>query len=73
LRNRLGLCAVAAALNALGVLARLDRSGEQLTDDRADLVDGDGEIAAHCVCIHDGHHIHRAALAPQFDGLRECG
>ena len=37
------------------------------------LIDGDSEIAAHRVGIHCGHHVHRAALAPQFDDLRERG
>ena len=37
------------------------------------LIDGDGKIAAHRVSVHRGHHVHRAALAPQFDGLRESG
>src|SRR5437870_1387098 len=38
---------------------------------RRALIDGNGKIAAHRVGVHDGHHVHNAALAPQFDGLRE--
>src|SRR5580658_4722656 len=37
------------------------------------LIDGDGKIAAHRVGAHDGHHVHRAAFTPQFNGLREGG
>src|SRR5579862_5627223 len=37
------------------------------------LIDCYGKIAANRVGIHDGDHVHRAALAPQFHGLREGG
>src|ERR1700733_14701277 len=40
---------------------------------RRALIDGDGKITAHRVRAHDGHHVHRTALAPEFDGLREGG
>src|SRR5580698_9313326 len=37
------------------------------------LIDCDGKVAANRVGIHDGDHVHRAALAPQIHGLSEGG
>src|SRR5579863_1173550 len=35
------------------------------------LIYGDGKIAAYGVGAHDGHHVHGAALAPEFNRLGE--
>jgi hypothetical protein len=44
----------------------LNRRKLGLTLGRA-FVDSDGKEATYRVSTHGGHHVHRAALAPQFD------